>query len=218
MGGRLDRTSGFHMAGRLRRNRSADARLPIPKGRTEKKQMQSIGWTAEHSDALREYLAKGMSFSKIADAINAKFDSAYSRSAAIGRAKRMGLASPDRSSDLPRHWPKLPPKAKAPRLHKPRERYVPARMRPMRVFEHAEPLKLRCVEIVPRHLSLIDLQAGDCRYPYGGNKDGEAITFCGHPRRASSSYCAAHFHLTRGPGATSERAAGTVLLRLVEAA
>jgi GcrA cell cycle regulator len=28
----------------------------------------------------------------------------------------------------------------------------------------------------------------------------------------------AHFHLTRGPGTASERAAGTVSLRLVEAA
>jgi GcrA cell cycle regulator len=180
--------------------------------------MQSIGWTAEHSDSLREYLAKGLSFSKIADAINAKFNTAYSRSAAIGRAKRMGLAAPDRPEDLPRHLPKLPPKAKAPRLYEPRERYVPARMRPIPVFERAEPVKLRCVEIVPRHLSLIDLEAGDCRYPYGGNEDGDAITFCGQPRRASSSYCVAHFHLTRGPGPTSERAAGTVTLRLVEAA
>ena len=180
--------------------------------------MQSIDWAAEHSDALREYLAKGMSFSKIADAINAKFNTTYSRSAAIGRARRMGIAGPDRAKDLAAHWPKLPSDANPPRLHKPRERYVPARMHPIPALEGAAPVQLHCVEIAPRHLSLIDLEAGDCRYPYGGNEDGEAITFCGHPRRASSSYCVAHFHLTCGPGATSERAAGTVSLRLVEAA
>jgi GcrA cell cycle regulator len=78
--------------------------------------------------------------------------------------------------------------------------------------------KLRCVEIDPRHLCLLDLERGDCRYPYGGDEEGEAITFCGHPKRPGSSYCAPHFHLTRGPGTASERAAGTVLLRLVAVA
>jgi GcrA cell cycle regulator len=91
-------------------------------------------------------------------------------------------------------------------------------MRPRPVFGVTEADKLRCVEINPRHLSLLDLERGDCRYPYGGEEDGEAITFCGHPRRLGSSYCTPHFHLTRGPGTASERAASTVLLRLVEAA
>jgi GcrA cell cycle regulator len=167
--------------------------------------MQSTGWTPAHSEALREYLARGMSFSEIADAINVKFKTAYSRSAAIGRAKRLGLAGPNRPKDFLMHWPKLPPKAKAPRLQKPRERYVPESLRPMPVFERTETVKLRCVEIDPRHLVLTDLEPGDCRYPYGGDQDGEVITFCGHPRRRGLSYCAPHFHLTRGPGTTSER-------------
>jgi GcrA cell cycle regulator len=50
---------------------------------------------------------------------------------------------------------------------------------------------LRCVEIVPRSLSLIDLEPGDCRYPYGD----EAITFCGHPKQAGSQYCTPHHAL-----------------------
>ena len=76
----------------------------------------------------------------------------------------------------------------------------------------------RAFGIEPRHLGLLELQARDCRYPYGGDADGEAITFCGHPRRAGSSYCASHFHLTRGIGSAPERSAIKVLLRLVEAA
>ena len=171
-------------------------------------------WAPEHADALREYRARGMSFSEIADAINAKFNTGYSRNATIGRARRMGLAGVERPADRPRP----PPKAAAARLRKSRERHAPELPRPVPVSERAEPVKLRCVEIVPRHLSLIDLEPGDCRYPYGGDADGEAITFCGHPRRTGSSYCTPHFHLTRGPGTASERAAGTVLLRLVEAA
>jgi GcrA cell cycle regulator len=180
--------------------------------------MQSINWAEEHSEALRKFLADGMSYSKIAEAINAKFNTVYSRNAAISRAKRMGLFGPDRPKNLPTHWPRLPPNPGAARRHRLRERDASGFMRPMPVFEVTEAVKLRCVEINPRHLSLLDLERGDCRYPYGGEEDGEAITFCGHPRRLGSSYCTPHFHLTRGPGTASERAAGTVLLRLVEAA
>ena len=176
--------------------------------------MQSTSWTEEHSKALREFLESGLSFARIADAINAKFQTAYSRNAVIGRAKRMGLAAPDRPNDRP----KLPPRAKAPRLHKLHERQVPESMRLMPRFEREGTVKLRCVEIDPHHLSLMDLEPGDCRYPYGGDEEGEAITFCGHPQRRGTSYCAAHFDLTRAPGLASERPAGIVSLRLVEAA
>ncbi len=183
--------------------------------------MQS-SWAAEHSVALREYLAKGMSYSEIAEAINARFDTAYSRNSAIGRARRMGLAVPERPGDILKHWPARPPtpkpKPKAPRLPPPRERHVPEFLRPMPAFEREKMPKLRCVDIEPRHLSLVDLEAGDCHYPYGGDEEGEAITFCGHPRREGSSYCAPHFHLTRNPDVPPERPAGSVALRLVEAA
>jgi GcrA cell cycle regulator len=74
--------------------------------------MQSSTWAPEHSQALREYLAKGMPYSEIADATNSRFGTAYTRSATIGRGKRMGLAGPDRPEDEPRR----PPKAKTPRL------------------------------------------------------------------------------------------------------
>jgi GcrA cell cycle regulator len=178
------------------------------------KPMQSSSWAEQHSQALREYLAKGLSFSQIAEALNARFNTAYSRNATIGRARRLGLSAPER--------PKRPAPLKSPtKPARPRIKKVDARAstvsRP-KAAGPAEALKLRCVGIVPRHLSLIDLKPGDCRYPYGGDQDGEAITFCGHPRREGSSYCVAHFHLTSGPGTAAERSAGKVLLRLVEAA
>jgi GcrA cell cycle regulator len=176
--------------------------------------MQSTDWTDAHSEALREFLKSGMSYSRIADAINARFKTAYSRNATIGRAKRMGLAGPDR----PKNWPKPTLSAEAPRLHKLHERLASESMRPMPVFESMGPVKLRCVQIDPRHLPLTDLEPGDCRFPYGGDEEGEAITFCGHPRRRGTSYCTAHFHLTREPNAALERTAGIVTLRLVEAA
>jgi GcrA cell cycle regulator len=176
--------------------------------------MQATNWAPEHSDALRECLAKGMSYSKAATAINAKFGTAYTRNAAIGRGKRIGLASPETSKESNRV-----PRAAGTRRRDLRGRTAktmkakPVRPRP--VLEPAEPVKLRCVGITPRLLCFVDLEADDCRYPYGGDKDGEAITFCGHPWRAGSSYCTPHFDLTRGPDTASERSAGPVVLRLV---
>jgi len=181
--------------------------------------MQATDWAPEHSAALREFLAKGMSYAKAADAINAKFGTAYSRNAAIGRGKRMGLAGPE----TPKEPRRVPRRTSSPRPRKSRKRRAagpvqPKPVQPKPALVCSEPLKLRCVGIKPRLLALIDLERGDCRFPYGGDRDGEAITFCGHPRREGSSYCTAHFRLTRGEGTASERSAGPVVLRLVRAA
>jgi GcrA cell cycle regulator len=172
-----------------------------------------INWPPEHCDALREYLAKGMSFAEAADAINARYATAYSRNATIGRAKRMGLAALDR----PKRLSRVPRQLHATQLRKNAERAVEAKPEPP-ISERPERVKLRCVQIMPRHLSVIDLETGDCRYPYGGDAEDEPITFCGHPQREGSSYCLGHFHLTRGPGTASERGAIPVALRLVAAA
>jgi GcrA cell cycle regulator len=174
--------------------------------------MQSTNWASEHSDALRELLGHGLSFAETANAINTKFGTDYTRNATIGRARRLGLIRPGRPGDGSSPPRKVTPSS----LAEARERHIPEspRLRPLR--ERAARLQLRCVGIAPRHLSLLDLEPEDCRYPYGGDRDGEAITFCGHARREGSSYCTSHFHLTRGPGATSVRAA--VMLRLVAAA
>jgi hypothetical protein len=72
--------------------------------------------------------------------------------------------------------------------------------------------------VLPGRLHFSGLECGDCRYPYGGDEEGEAVTFCGHPRRPGSSYCAPHFHLSRDPIVPAERAVGTVSLRVVEVA
>jgi GcrA cell cycle regulator len=178
--------------------------------------MQS-SWKAKHTRALREYLAKGLSYSEVAAAINARFNTGYSRNATIGRAKRLGLAAAARPGASLRLFPKRPPKAKT-RLRQPRERHIPDFMPRMPAFEPTEMPKLRCIEIVPRHLALVDLEPGDCRYPYGGDAEGEAITFCGHPRQQGFSYCPPHFQLTRNPDIALERPDGTVVLRLVEVA
>jgi GcrA cell cycle regulator len=175
--------------------------------------MEPTNWASEHSDALRELLAQRLPFSRIAAVINKRFNTAYSRNAALGRATRMGLVGPDRPGLSPCVEPRLDRLGGQVRLAGP----TPPRFHwPLPPVQAGEPVKLRCVETVPRHLSLLELECGDCRYPYGGDREGEAITFCGHPRRPGSSYCTPHFHLSRGPGTASERSACAVLLRLVE--
>ncbi len=190
--------------------------------------MQSTNWTPEHCAALRENFAKGLSYAQIAGVLNAAFKTAFTRNAVLGRAKRMGLAESDRAEFQRKPWPKRSPKARQPSLAKSslaksslgksRKRRLPEMWWPVPKFKRTETAELRCVEIDPRHLSLIDLKSADCRYPYGGDEEGEAITFCGHPRREGSSYCPAHFNLSRGPGSASERAAVAIALKLVAAA
>jgi GcrA cell cycle regulator len=194
-------------------------RLVVPGAPMERLMMESSNWASAHSEMLREGVARGMSYSEIAEAINAKFGTCYSRNATIGRGKRMGLGTPARSD----HRSAPPPRRQLPkpskkRAAKMRERRAAELQEPAPVRERSEPVRLRCVGLSPRLMPLTDLEAGDCRYPYGGDKEGEAITFCGHPRLAGSSYCSSHFHLTREGGCASDRAAGPVALRLVEAA
>jgi GcrA cell cycle regulator len=174
-----------------------------------------FAWAEEHSKALREFLERGLSYSEIAEALNARFNTAYTRNAAIGRARRMGLSGDEQADRASRPKPK--PQPRAAQLKKIRGRFS-AQSRRAESFEPAAIPKLRCVEIAPRHLSLIELEDGDCRYPYGGDQEGEPITFCGHPRREGSSYCVPHFHLTIGPDIETERTGRKALLRLVEAA
>ena len=176
--------------------------------------MESSNWAPEHSGALREYLTLGMTYSEIARAINAKFNTHYTRNAALSRARRIGLVSKERPADL------IPqaPQCQSPSPSRLRKAYAATARWLVPNFEREDAPKLRSVDVEPRHVSLIELEACDCHYPYGGDEEGEAITFCGHPRREGSSYCTAHFHLSRGPGAAPERAISTASLRVVETA
>jgi len=175
---------------------------------------QPTNWAPEHPDALREYLAHRLSFLEVATAINEKFKTAYSRNAVLGRAKRMGLAG-QQKLELPACATPCLDRLGESRPARPSTARF---LWPLPAIEKTETPKLRCVEIRPRHLSVVDLERAECRYPYGGDEEGEAITFCGHPCHPGSSYCTPHFHLSRGPGTPSERAAHIVLLRVTAAA
>jgi len=178
--------------------------------------MQST-WEEAHSVALRAHLDEGLSFAEIARALNRQFGTAYTRNAAIGRARRMGLSVPLRpQSDGVMSAPRRPDARRICGSRTRKQKHVPPGLS---TVERAAALQLRCVAITPRHLALVDLEVNDCRYPYGGEREGDPITFCGHPRREGSSYCLSHFHLTSLPEDAAEQPARKrAPLRLVEAA
>jgi GcrA cell cycle regulator len=177
--------------------------------------MEPGHWSSEHSDALRDYFLKGMSYAEIRREINARFGTAYTRNAVVGRAKRLGLAAPERMMS-PSIVPSLPGELSP--LSPARPALAGLNLPPQSALKPANPVKLRCVGVRPRLITLVELERGDCRYPYGGDKEGEEIHFCGHPRQPRSSYCAPHAWVTRGPGTASGCTAGAVVLRLVSAA
>ena len=147
-------------------------------------------WTDEQSEALRAFIAGGLSYEESAEKINKLFGGSFSRNAAIGKGKRLGLISPAK-----------PPGKRIVRrpdpFIRPFKRPVPIPPKPPRAV-----IELRCAEIEPLHLDLLDLEPHHCRWPYGVQK----ITFCGHSKMVGS-YCLAHFQLSVGPGTASERAA-----------
>lgn len=174
--------------------------------------MEPGHWSSEHSDALRDYFLKGLSYAEIGREINARFGTAYTRNSVVGRAKRLGLIAPVRMRS-PSIVPPLPGEGWQPSPRRMRLPYL--NVPPESAMKPATRVELRCVGIQPRLIPMAELECGDCRYPYGGDKDGEEIAFCGHPRQAGSSYCAPHARLTRRSGAASAR--GPVVLRLVSA-
>lgn len=143
------------------------------------------GWTDERIEILKKLYAKGFSCSKIADELGH-----VSRNGVIGKVHRLGLERRGNGGNYnANQWKKPGPKPR-PHIAKP----VPA-FRPK--VQHASPeLKaLRCAEIEPRHLTVLELEHGQCRYPYGD----DVITFCGHVAENGLSYCAPHQALTRLP-------------------
>jgi GcrA cell cycle regulator len=142
-------------------------------------QLVNGGWTTQESDALCEFVLSGLSYAQSAFRINEEFGTHYTRNGAIGRAHRIGLSAPIKLKE--------PPK-KRNQPYKPRRRVEKRALPP---------------EAGPLHLTLLELEADDCRFPYG---DGcQPYLFCGHAALEGSSYCRLHMNLcTRSDRKTSE--------------
>jgi GcrA cell cycle regulator len=137
-------------------------------------------WMPEHDAALKEFFSAEMSYAEIASAINFRFEqkTSFSRNAAIGRANRLGLRTP------------VKPKAV------PKKRHQAYRPRPKPVETH-ETIQIRCAEMAPGTLTLLELGPDDCRYPFG---EAAPYLFCGEPREhEETSYCPLHTALCQKP-------------------
>jgi GcrA cell cycle regulator len=145
-------------------------------------------WTPEQDLELASQIMDGNSFSVAAAEVNAKFGTSFTRNAAIGRAHRLGLCQPKFVAKKKPEQPAVKPRAK-------RVVRSNGNSDQRRILEcpEADAIPLRCVEIEPLNLPLIDLADDGCRYPYG---DGPSFTFCGHPQLEGVSYCAPHWSLT----------------------
>lgn len=152
--------------------------------------MKSNGWSEEHSEALKALVTtSGLSYAQIVIQLNSQCGTTYTRNSCIGRARRMGVIAPGRVR-APRK-PRKPQKYK-PRAQKSHQRYAAGRF--YEAFENPEAVELRCVEIVPRNLTLAEISDNECRYIPGSDH-----LYCGHPVKSESAYCVPHHHLVWMP-------------------
>lgn len=147
-------------------------------------------WTEAMDADLRRVMDAGGSYSDAAAEISHLHSVSVSRNAAIGRGHRIGLSS-SRSFGGARGMASKP---RAPRAAPATPRVVSRRPR-LPQAPPPEPIApVRCVEVVPLALSILQLTDAVCRYPSG---DGP-FTFCGHPVQPGSPYCAPHHTFCHG--------------------
>jgi GcrA cell cycle regulator len=187
--------------------------MPAPLNNTN----ATKAWAAEHDAMLRACLADRATFDQAGAEINRRFGTSYTRCAVAGRAQRLGLKSQN-----PPNFRKgslrsaLQVKASDAR-RKPVSEKVIQMPRPIPQFHRDNLSGLRCAEVDPLCIALVDLEEHHCRFPVGGWPDATPISFCGQsiaqdvvapdgtPREVS--YCSLHHALSIDRGTASERRA-----------
>lgn len=147
-------------------------------------------WTVEHDEELRKLRSTGFSASQIGGLINKQFGTRYTRNATIGRCHRLNLAANPPSHRIT----PLPDKRRRPRE-------VQWTVKQWAAAPWPESVSVRCVEVIPQNVSLIDLAPNGCRWAYGDSP----FVFCNQPQGDGSSYCWTHYRASVGSGAASER-------------
>lgn len=147
----------------------------------------SYWWSEAENLLLERLVAEGLSASQIGAQMG------RSRNAVIGRCLRKGLRlmmQPGWKSAVKLRQPaaKPNPAAKAKPAPKPARPKTPTPPK----FE------LICVPITPRMVPLVDLQPGECKWPYGDPRES-GFGYCGHARAESRPYCSGHAALAFVP-------------------
>lgn len=131
-------------------------------------------WTEERFELLKSYTGSGLSNKQVADEINIKTGSQFTRNAIISKRNREGLVQPKPERRTGKHPRNLEYKRRV-RRERP-DLFTPPEVSP-------QPLEFLGLSILE-----LDSEKGrrDCRYPRG---DGPFL-FCGQPAMEDSSYCA----------------------------
>lgn len=135
-----------------------------------------------------QLLKRGVNDGASASEISAWLDGRRSRCAVLGKINRLGLSGPSSRGGVGpaakrmRHTPLA---HRAPRPRKPAE-FSSTFVKSADGSEHV----VREAFVQPRHVSLIELEANECVWPYG---DGP-FTYCGL-KKSHGPYCAAHAKL-----------------------
>lgn len=138
-------------------------------------------WTPEAETLLRNLWLAGHSAAVIAQKLQT------SRNSIIGKKDRMHLPSRATTACTIQRRPVFDFKRRSypePKLNT-RAGTLPRRVRRPALASLGAP--------VPRSISLLDLEASDCRFICEGS--GAAAKFCGTPQTTSSRYCAYHHGL-----------------------
>jgi GcrA cell cycle regulator len=138
-------------------------------------------WPKEQTEALVELFNLGHTFSEITKRINRIFGVNISRSACLGKIKRLGInrnVSPGANSPL---------KTLA-ELQRKSRRCETIEKNASSEMPQSRPLSRAASDAV------FALKPNSCRYPIG-DVGHEGFRFCGEPKQDASSYCAEHHKL-----------------------
>jgi len=165
-------------------------------------------WPDEHVEMMRRLRRSKASFSDIADALNTKFGTAYTRNSIAGRAKRMGLCTAREVKPVQEKSEAIEVK-KGDRLSV----AVGAAVQMINRLKSGDVPRVsqdgfvpRVVEVLSLRKTILELRAMECRWADEDRNADGLHTFCGNRTASGSSYCPAHAELNRGVGTPAERA------------
>lgn len=145
-------------------------------------------WNERVVERMRGWFDSGMTFSNISNRLNQEFGMSTTRSAVIGKVKRLQWKRAQRYRIL---QPSKLPRPKRPTV---------SLFRGARPAPPTEPVE----QLPPRHVGFNTLRVNECRWPYG---DDHPFTFCGCPTELDVPYCPAHMgeaHVPRKPSESSK--------------
>lgn len=129
------------------------------------------GWHPEHDAEVIRLHGTGLSYRAIGQAIGKTLSAVSGRLRRLGLAKPRTYLTPEERKRRKRQWD---------RDHRTRAQDRQKTSSPFAVRE--------LIEISPRHVTLLDLERNECRWPYG---DGP-FTFCGCATEDGKPYCLPH--------------------------